>query len=45
MVNSGALAADALAADPIASHFGWGRAEILGLCAHAEHIRAVVDGF
>lgn len=45
LANSGSLAADALAADPVAAHFGWGLAEILGLCGHTEHIRAVVDGY
>lgn len=45
LANSGSLAADALAGDPVAAHFGWGLAEILGLCGHTEHIRAVVDGY
>ena len=45
LANSGSLAADALAADPVAAHFGWGPTEILGLCGHAEHVRAVVDGY
>jgi HD-like signal output (HDOD) protein len=43
--NSASLAADALAADPVAAHFGWGLPEILALCGHADHIRAVVDGY
>jgi HD-like signal output (HDOD) protein len=45
LANSGPLAADALTADPVAAHFGWGQAEILGLCGHTEHIRAVIDGY
>jgi len=45
LANSGPLAADALAADPVAAHFGWGAAEILALCGHSEHIRAVIDGY
>jgi HD-like signal output (HDOD) protein len=45
LANSGSLAADALAADPVAAHFGWGLPEILGLCGHTEHIRAVIDGY
>ncbi len=45
LANSGPLAADALAADPVAAHFGWGQPELLGLCGHIEHVRALVDGF
>jgi HD-like signal output (HDOD) protein len=45
LANSGPLAADALAADPVAAHFGWGLPEILGLCGHTEHVRAVIDGY
>lgn len=45
LANSGSLAADALASDPVAAHFGWGLPEIIGLCGHTEHIRAVVDGY
>ena len=45
LANSGALAADALLADPVATHFGWGLTEMLGLCGHAEHVRALVDGY
>ena len=45
LANSGALAADALVADPVATHFGWGLPELLGLCGHSEHIRALVDGY
>lgn len=42
---SGSLAADALASDPVAAHFGWGLPEILGLCGHTEHVRALVAGY
>jgi HD-like signal output (HDOD) protein len=45
LANSGSLAADALVADPVAAHFGWGLSEMLGLCGHTEHIRALVDGY
>jgi HD-like signal output (HDOD) protein len=45
LAGSGALAADALAADPVAAHFGWGLTEITGLYAQADHIRALVDGY
>jgi HD-like signal output (HDOD) protein len=45
LANSGSLAADALLADPVAAHFGWGLPELLGLCGHTEHVRALVDGF
>ncbi len=45
LANSGSLAADALASDPVSAHFGWGLPEILGLCGHTEHIRAVIDGY
>jgi HD-like signal output (HDOD) protein len=45
LANSGSLAADALAADPVAAHFGWALPEILGLCGHSEHVRAVIDGY
>ena len=43
--NSGELAIDTLAADPAAAHLGLGRAEIVGLCAQIEHVRALVDGY
>ncbi len=45
LAQSGSLAADALSADPVAAHFGWGLAEILALCGHSEHVRALVDGY
>jgi HD-like signal output (HDOD) protein len=45
LANSGSLAADALLADPVAAHFGWGLPEMLGLCGHTEHIRALVAGY
>ena len=45
LANSGPLAADALATDPVAAHFGWGSTEMLALCGHTEHIRAVIDGY
>jgi HD-like signal output (HDOD) protein len=45
LANSGPLAADALAADPVAAHFGWGLTEMLALGGHTEHIRAVIDGY
>jgi HD-like signal output (HDOD) protein len=45
LANSGSLAADALAGDPVVAHFGWGLPEVLGLCGHTEHIRAVIDGY
>lgn len=43
--NSGSLAADALASDPVAAHFGWGLPEMLSLCGQTEHVRALVDGY
>ncbi len=43
--NSGELAIDSLAADPAAVHLGFGRAEIVALCAQVEHVRALIDGF
>jgi HD-like signal output (HDOD) protein len=45
LANSGALGVDALSSDPVAEHFGWGVAEIQALWAHADHVRAIVDGY
>ncbi len=45
LANSDSLAAEALAADPVAAHFGWGSPEIQTLCGHTEHVRALVDGY
>ena len=45
MADTGSLAAEALAADPVAAHFGWGLPEMLNLCAQSDHVRALVDGY
>jgi len=45
LANSGPLAADALAADPVLAHFDWGQPQIAALCGHTEHVRAIVDGY
>jgi HD-like signal output (HDOD) protein len=45
MADSGSLAAEALAEDAVAAHFGWGLPEMLNLCAQSDHVRALVDGY
>ncbi|MCZ8131791.1 MAG: HDOD domain-containing protein [Steroidobacteraceae bacterium] len=43
--GTGSLAAGALAQDPVAEHLGLSLAEVLALCAQADHVQALVDNF
>lgn len=43
--NYGTLVADSLAADPVTGYLGLGLAEVLQLCAQADHVQAVVDHY
>jgi HD-like signal output (HDOD) protein len=43
--NSGSLAAEALAADPVAAQLGFGLGEILALVGQGEAIRALAEGY